>query len=396
MAPFSNSDSAQPVAIRRIPAPDNSVTEPFAAMFLQRLPNFGPTTYWKLVSWLGSAEALLSTPANQFASMLDPEALRLLANYQERRDGGELASQVQCDFQWCEERGVHILYPAHPSYPAILKEIHRPPFVLYASGNLNCLSSPQIAVVGSRNPTAGGRENAYEFAAFLAKSGFTISSGLALGVDAAAHRGALAVEGHTLAVLGTGIDTIYPRRHKSLAQQIIAEGGLILSEFPLGTSPNPGNFPQRNRIISGLSLGVLVVEAAPKSGSLITARFAMQQGREVFAIPGSIHNPLSRGCHALIRDGAALVETADDMLAELRGLLAFKREELTNADISSEIADIEDRERQLLEAVGHDPVSLEQLAVRLQTDVGDLMGQLIGLEIKDLIVQTPQGYQRRR
>jgi DNA processing protein len=229
-----------------------------------------------------------------------------------------------------------------------------------------------------------------------------------LGVDAAAHRGALSAGGKTLAVMGTGIDLIYPSRHRQLAQQIIDSGGALISEFPLGTSSHAANFPQRNRIISGLSAGTLVVEAAVQSGSLITAAYALQHNREVFAIPGSIHNPLARGCHQLIRQGATLVETAQDILDQLDGMLSFKTQEvkaqkrkspknhsIDNKPAQAElILDLSPEEQNLIEAIGYDPVVLDLLVERTGIAVGDLAAQLIALEIKGAVQQTADGYQR--
>ena len=368
----------------------------FTAMLLQRLPNFGPARYWQLIELLGSPEAIVAQPAQDLASLLDAEACKALSDYQRRGEESDLARAVLRDIQQLQRDAVQVLHPQHPDYPLLLKETHRAPFVLYAKGNLACLAAPQLAMVGSRNPSPGGRDNARDFSAYMASAGFAIASGLALGVDGAAHQGALSGGGLTLAVLGTGIDRIYPHRHRGLAGQILDNQGLLLSEFPPGTAPNPGNFPQRNRIISGLSLGVLVVEAAPKSGSLISARYAMQQGREVFAIPGSIHNPLSRGCHQLIREGATLVETAEDMVTELKGLLSFKLEEVPEPLSEDPPPGLDSHEAKILHALGHDPVSFDLLAARSGVPVGDLVGQLINLEIKGLIAQTPQGYQRQR
>ncbi len=208
------------------------------------------------------------------------------------------------------------------AYPALLASIPDPPLALFVEGDADVLALPQLAVVGSRNPTAHGRDTAVQFAAHLARSGLAITSGLALGIDAASHRGALQAGGRTVAVLGCGLDTIYPRENEPLAAAITAGGGALVADLPTGTAPLKQHFPRRNRIISGLSVGTLVVEAALRSGSLITARLAGEQGREVFAIPGSIHNPLARGCHRLIRQGAKLVEDADDIFVELGALLA--------------------------------------------------------------------------
>jgi DNA processing protein len=287
----------------------------------------------------------------------------------------------------------------------LLREIPRPPPLLFVRGDPTCLSLPQLAIVGSRNPSGGGVENAERFAHYLAERGFAITSGLALGVDAAAHRGALRAGGKTIAVMGTGIDLIYPSRHRQLAQDIIGSGGALVSEFPLGTASHACNFPQRNRIISGLSGGTLVVEAAVQSGSLITASYALQHDREVFAIPGSIHNPLARGCHQLIRQGATLVETAQDIVDQLAGLLSYKRQEIKSArapqpELFTEPAGAGDEpelcaaEQNLLQALGYDPLSVDLLAERTGLDVGNLSAQLIGLEIKGLIQQVGACYQR--
>ena len=217
------------------------------------------------------------------------------------------------DLEWHEQPNNHIITCHDPAYPVLLSQLPDPPPLLYVHGSVDLLSEPQLAMVGSRNPSRSGQQTAVDFARHLASAGLVITSGLALGIDAACHQGALDVNAPTIAVMGTGLDRVYPARHRDLALRI-AEQGSLISEFPIGTSPQPGNFPQRNRIISGLCLGTLVVEAAIRSGSLISARYALEQGREVFAIPGSIHNPLARGCHYLIRQGAKLVETAEDVI----------------------------------------------------------------------------------
>ncbi len=223
---------------------------------------------------------------------------------------------IEQDLNWLSQTNNEVITLQDPAYPALLKEIADPPPLLFLRGNKTLLSSPQLAIVGSRNPSSAGRQIAYDFAYSLAQAGFTITSGLALGIDAASHEGALQATGHTIAVAGTGLDRVYPAAHKELATQIV-DLGLIISEFPPTTQAKAANFPRRNRIISGLCLGLLVVEAAKQSGSLISARLALEQNREVFAIPGSIHNPLARGCNALIREGAKLVETTEDIFQEL-------------------------------------------------------------------------------
>jgi DNA processing protein len=292
---------------------------------------------------------------------------------------------------------------ADTSYPELLQTIPNLPPLLFVRGDIHLLSLPQIAIVGSRNPSSGGGENAYRFAEFLAANGFAITSGLALGVDAAAHQGALAAQGKTIAVMGTGLDMIYPSRHRALAQQILDTGGALVSELPLGSSSKAANFPQRNRIISGLSCGVLVVEAAIQSGSLITAKAAMQQNREVFAIPGSIHNPLARGCHQLIRQGATLVETGQDIVDQLQGMLGFQREKLLKLQQKAakkseldekELDSLSPAEQQLIHAMGYDPVNIDDLVERTGIAVGSVAAKMIGLEIKGYVQQIGAGYQR--
>ncbi|MGH8552168.1 MAG: DNA-processing protein DprA, partial [Methylococcales bacterium] len=228
---------------------------------------------------------------------------------------------IDNDLEWLNQPGHQAVTLDDPRYPSRLKEIAVPPPVLFVTGEVSLLSTPQLAIVGSRNPSPSGIDIARDFAANLCGSGLTITSGMALGIDGAAHEGCLAAGGKTIAVLGTGPDRVYPARHKQLAWKI-AERGCLVTEFPPGTRPKASNFPRRNRVISGLSLGVLVVEAAIESGSLITARLALEQGREVFAIPGFIHNPLARGCNALIKKGAKLVESVHDILEELHGFQA--------------------------------------------------------------------------
>ncbi len=233
---------------------------------------------------------------------------------------------LRADTEWLDDGRHCLLTFDNPDYPAVLKRIPDPPVALWLAGDVDLLWQPQIAIIGSRNPTRGGLDNAAAFARHLAKEGFVITSGMASGVDSAAHKAALNVSS-TIAVLGTGVDVVYPVTNRKLSAEIAA-AGLLVSEFPLGTTARPSHFPSRNRIISGLSLGVLVVEAGVKSGTLITTRLAVEQGREVFAIPGSIHNPMSKGCHRLIRDGAKLVETGADVIQELGAVAAELAQEL--------------------------------------------------------------------
>lgn len=281
-------------------------------------------------------------------------------------------------------------------YPRLLAELTDAPVLLYAVGNIDLLQQPQLAMVGSRHCTQGGAQTATEFARFLSSHGITITSGMASGIDAAAHQGALQGNGKTVAVIGTGIDRVYPPKNKQLAHQI-AEQGLIISEFPLGSAPLGHHFPKRNRIISGLSLATLVVEAARNSGSLITARVSAEQGREVFAIPGSIHNPQVKGCHQLIRDGAKLVDQASDIIEELAGLLGYLSQPAETEASQNTPDDLDDDYMQLLDAMGYDPVSIDELQQRSSLTIETLSSMLLILELNDHIHTVPGGlYQRGR
>ncbi len=318
-----------------------------------------------------------------------------------------LDAQYRATTQWLETNGPHgeqrsIITLGDPRYPPALLQTEDPPLLLYALGPARFLQShsfaaPQcLAVVGSRNPTPQGAENARSFASALCSAGWTVVSGLALGVDASAHEGALSASKDnnnspaTIAVVGTGLDRVYPRKNLELAHRI-AQHGLLLSEYPLGTPPLAANFPKRNRIISGLSQGTLVVEAAPASGSLITARMASEQGREVFAIPGSIHAIQSRGCHALIRQGAKLVETVQDILEELPGFCT----PLSAAGSAPASPCKPHKHSAVLEAMGFDPTGLDALQARTGMDTPTLQVQLLELEIEGLVMRLPGGMFQR-
>jgi DNA processing protein len=308
---------------------------------------------------------------------------------------------VEAALAWAQGEGTHILARSDPRYPSRLTELVDAPLVLYVRGDPGFLLDPQLAMVGSRNPTPGARETTVAFARHLAACGLTITSGLALGIDGAAHEGALET-GRTLAVMGTGPDRVYPAAHRPLARRIAAQGGLV-TEFPPGMGPISENFPRRNRLIAALSLGTLVVEAAPRSGSLITARLAAEQGREVFAIPGSIHNPLARGCHALIKQGAKLVETAQDILEELAPLLVGYLRPDPSAALDAEGrmtgpqalvgfgAGLDADYRRLLEAMGQDPAHVDLLVERTGLAANDISSMLLMLELDGWIAASPGG-----
>jgi DNA processing protein len=298
---------------------------------------------------------------------------------------------VEHDLRWLEGAGRHCLTFDDPAYPAALKEIADPPPLLFVRGNPAILSNRQLAIVGSRNPSPLGLRYARDFACALAQDGWTIASGLALGVDAAAHRGALEGGGTTLAVAGTGLDMVYPARHRELAEAIVEAGGALVSEFPTATPPQAGNFPRRNRIISGLAKGVLVVEAALRSGSLITARMALEQGREVFAMPGAVNNPLARGCNALIKQGAKLVETEEDILEEFGGWISPPANRPAAADsddrLDSELS-------ALLKSVAYGPTSVDTLVEATGLTPEAIGAMLLLLELRGYVTSAGSGYCR--
>ncbi|MFJ4376003.1 DNA-processing protein DprA [Pseudomonas japonica] len=284
-----------------------------ARLRLQRLPEVGPRRFVKLIQAFGSASAALSAPASAWLALGIPQVACEARRSAAVRDGAAAA------MRWLERPGQHLLMWDDGAYPALLAEISDPPPLLFVAGNAALVDKPQLAIVGSRRATPPALGTAAAFSRSLSRAGFVITSGLALGIDGAAHQAAVEAGGATIGVLGTGLEKLYPQRHLGLARRMLENGSALLSEFPLDAGPLAGNFPRRNRIISGLSLGVLVVEASLASGSLITARLAAEQGREVFAIPGSIHHPGAKGCHQLIRDGALLVESIEQILESLRG-----------------------------------------------------------------------------
>jgi DNA processing protein len=298
-------------------------------------------------------------------------------------------SQLQADLRWLEASGARVLLCTDPGYPPLLAQTIGAPPVLFVLGSVDVLHGAQLAMVGSRTPTAAGRAIAHEFAAALARAGLAITSGLAVGVDAASHEGALLAEGITIAVFGTGLDAVYPPRNTQLAARI-RERGALVSEFPPRTAPCRSNFPRRNRIISGLSHATLVVEAAHRSGSLVTARLAAEQGREVFAIPGSIRNPRARGCHKLIRDGAILVESPAEVLSELR--LPLSGQGLTSRPAArGELTTLDKGYEMLLDALGFEPATLDELVARTGLPDGSVASMLLILELEGCVAALPGG-----
>ncbi len=300
-------------------------------------------------------------------------------------------ASVEKDMLWLDQPSNDIVAITDPLYPAQLKEIDNPPPLLFTRGNKTLLDTAQLSIVGSRNPSPIGHQIALDFASSLSQHGFTITSGLALGIDAASHQGALNANGYTIAVTGTGLDRVYPARNKMLATDI-AETGLLISEFPPGTAAKANHFPRRNRIISGLCLGLLVVEAAKQSGSLITARMALDANREVFAIPGSIHNPLSRGCNALIKEGAKLVENTQDIFDELGQYSQLKDNKMEPIGQSS----LDQEQHKLLDLVMFSPTSVDWLVENSDFSVEVIASMLLMLELQGLITSTPSGYMRTK
>ncbi|MFW2372403.1 MAG: DNA-processing protein DprA [Gammaproteobacteria bacterium] len=342
--------------------------------------NLPPDTLYKLLDHFGSAAAILNASPSQLE--IHPLSAEAILRIKQPDTHG-----VKRDRLWAEHQDHWIIGLDDPAYPEQLKNISQPPYLLYGIGDTDYLQRPQLAMVGSRTPTAAGRKIAEEFARHLSNNGLTITSGLARGIDGACHKGALEGLAGSTAVVANGLDTIYPAQHTQLAKHI-AENGCLVSETPVGIAPHKGLFPKRNRIISGLSLGTLVVEAAKNSGSLITARQAMEQGRELFAIPGSIHNPLSRGCHSLIRQGAKLVETTEDILEELITLVNLASSRHTSGHIMQSAVNntLEPGYQKLLECMDFEPIAIDELVTRSNMSVAEIASMLLILELQGHVV----------
>jgi DNA processing protein len=356
-----------------------SRTDQIAAWLrLEQAAGVGPIAAGRLLAELGSPQAIFAAGHARLAELVSPaQASALCAPVLDAT-----SALLERTLAWLREPGHHLLTLHDRAYPRLLANIPDPPLLLYINGRVEMLDQPALAIVGSRNASTQGKANATRFAQALSDAGLAIVSGLALGIDAAAHEGALRGAGSTIAVVGTGLDRIYPARNEALARQIAAQG-CIISEYPLGTSALAGNFPRRNRIISGLAAGVLVVEAAAESGSLITANLAADQGREVFALPGSIHSALAKGCHKLIRKGACLVETVDEVLGamQLSPLAGARPAEAGEGEIGNA----------LLAALGHDAMEFDVLLAHAGIDAARLNGQLLMLELDGQLERLPGG-----
>ena len=352
--------------------------DPLAWLRLTLVPGITPARQQALLRAFGTPEEVLASPSSQVAAVADHDVARRLA-------AGPDSALLEATLRWLQAEGHHLLVMGDAAYPRLFCEIPDPPTVVYAIGHTEFLNVPSIAIVGSRNATPQGVRDAAAFARALSDAGLCVVSGLALGIDASAHAGGLAGRSSTVAVMGTGADRIYPARNRALAHDIAARG-CLLTEFPLGIGPVAGNFPRRNRLISGLARGVLVVEAADQSGSFITARLAAEQGRDVFAIPGSIHSPLAKGCHILIKEGAILVDDARDVLVEL-GMAPVERAAAKQP--APETAD------PLLDAMGFAPVTVDQIALLTGEEAPRISAHLSRLEVDGRIEALAGGrYQR--
>lgn len=354
------------------------------SLYLADIRGIGPKTYVDLVNHFGSAEQVFAASRSQL------QETRLNANIINQIIKGPQPAAFDRELAWSKQSRQHIVAYASEHYPAQLAEIPDPPPHLYIKGDLDIISRPQLGMVGSRNPTVTGRETARNFARAISRDGLVITSGLAAGIDYECHKGALDVSRATIAVAGTGLDIVYPSRHTEIAQEI-TENGAMVSEFPLGCQPAARNFPKRNRIISGLSVGVLVVEATQKSGSLITARMANEQGRDVFAIPGSIHSPQSKGCHSLIKQGAKLVECTDDIFSELS---LFEAVSPSQAELfPSPNSDTPNNQAHhvLLEFIGFESTSIDTIIERSGIDASKVSTFVTLLELDGRISAAPGG-----
>ncbi len=374
------------------PSPNGGQDDLVHWLRLQLTPGVGPVTGRALLSRFGLPEHIFSA---------GPAALRAvagaaLAQCLSQPPEAELSRQIDLTLTWLARPGNAVLTLADTAYPPGLLNIADPPLLLYIKGRPGLLGAAALAVVGSRNASVQGLANAEHFSRDLSLAGLCIISGLAAGIDTAAHQGGLGGPGSTIAVIGTGTDIVYPRRNRDLAHRI-AEQGCLVSEYALGTPALPANFPRRNRLISGLALGVLVIEAAARSGSLITARLAGDQGREVFAVPGSIHSALAKGCHILIKQGAKLVESADDVLQELPAwrMNAGAGVAAPEGDARPPAASVPGEHAALLAALAYDPVGADLLAERANLSAAELMAQLLALELAGLVERLPGGLFQR-
>ncbi len=360
-----------------------------AWLLLVKTPQLGPVGIRHLLEELGSPEQIITASSSALRELKVPNASMLWLKKAR-------VSNIKYELDWCKQEHHHVVSIFDDAYPLLLRELNDAPTLLFVKGDIDLLSLPQLAIVGSRNPTNIGKQVAFEFSRYLSQCGLVISSGLAQGIDGQSHKGALS-NGKTIAVCATGLDRVYPAKHHQLAQQIAQQGALV-SEFLPGTELHKAFFPRRNRLISGLSIGTLVVEASVRSGSLITAQYALEQGREVFAIPGSIHNPMAKGCHKLIQQGAKLVEKADDILEELQShlqhlTLALKSE--TDRKVSllqkMDMSKLDDDYKDLLEVISYNPISIDELIGNSSFKADQISSMLLILELEGFVSNAGSG-----
>lgn len=370
---------------------------------ISQLPGIGPATLGKLFRGKWTPKKLIADQDSQSATSSNTPRLNKLQkaqlyNYVMQR--GSLWDSTQQCVEQLQRINVQCLLADDDAYPALLREAPDHPVMLFLQGSIDALHMPMVSVVGSRNASAAGLRHAYQFSKALSAGGFVVTSGMALGIDGAAHQAAVDLGLPTVAVMGTGSDQVYPRRHQKLSEKILETGGALMTELLPGAGPLAAHFPRRNRIISGLSTGVLVVEAAVKSGSLITARMALNQGREVFALPGSIDHPGSRGCHALIREGAVLVESVDHMLDELSAMLGLLRRVSEDTEATGNQHELQkglsDIQNMVLNSVDFSQTLLEEIIIRTDSLDCQLQSNLVELELLGWIEATAGGYQRIR
>ena len=362
-----------------LPSAEPSHDELVDTLRLSLVSGVGPRIRQALVERFGSARAALNAAPSELREVygVGPKLLHKMIE-------GPTPDDVEAQIALCREHDIDILIEAHAAYPRMLREIHDPPGVLFVRGELRPTDALAVGIVGTRHATHYGLRQAERLAAGLARAGLTVVSGLARGIDAAAHRGAMAAGGRTVAVLASGVMNIYPPEHDQLAVEVAAQGALV-SEAPPRSEPLPGTFPQRNRLISGLSLGVIVVEAAERSGALITAKHAMEQGREVFAVPGNVDSRASQGCHRLIRDGAKLVESVDDVLEELGPLVEPASNDAGQAVHHPAELLLNELEQQVLATIGREATSIDQIVAQSQLPVSQVLATLSALEMRRLV-----------
>lgn len=363
------------------------MSDAYPWLVLAAVPGVGPVTLQRLLEHASAQELISLSPCDAKAIGFNDKQIKALCSPN--------TSHIEKTLVACEEQGVAVLGFDSPYYPSLLQQIPDPPPVLFVKGNMRALCLPQLAIVGSRKASCSGREIAFQLAAEVAVNGLAVTSGMALGIDGKAHAGALNVGGKTVAVLGCGVNKVYPQRHANLYDDILTKGGCIVSEYGLNSAPRADNFPRRNRIISGLSQGVLVIQANVKSGSLITARLALEQGREVFAVPGSMHDPLHKGCHHLIKQGAKLVESAADILDEL-GLLIEPEVEQKNEIHTQKKSTPDLCEDQLLASVDFEATAIDTVVSRSELPVEVVLARMINMELRGLVRAVPGGYQKQR